>query len=287
MGYGLSDEVWSAIRGMGVGATPDINKGSKQLFAPLIERGEGVRETFDVAYGPHPRQKLDVYRGDEEGCPVVIYIPGGGFLAGDKRQDETYFANVGRFFAARGAVGITANYRLAPEFKWPSAAQDVGAVVAWARANAAAHGGDPERVVLFGHSAGAAHVASYLFDPDLRGFEHVRGAALASGVYALRASELRPNVVSYFGDDESTFERRSALTHVAASRGPLMLAVAEYDPPELAVPTFELAAALTRRDGHPPPIMRLDGHNHFSAICSIGTADERLSGALLSFVINA
>lgn len=285
MKHGVEDSVWRAIAEMGPGAEPAINKASKALFAPLLESGEGVRANLDIAYGDHARQTLDIYGGgDLRGAPVVVYVPGGGFTGGDKRQDDSFFGNVGRFFARRGMLGVTMNYRLAPEHKWPTAARDIESVMGWIKANAASFGGDPSRIVLFGHSAGAAHAGSYLFDPDIAGHRSVRAAVLASGVYVLRAGEVRPNVADYFGADEATFERRSALSHVAQSAVPVFLSVAEFDPVPLATPTFELAAAITRRDGRPPEFLRVDGHNHFSYISSIGSPDDRFSGRLLEFV---
>lgn len=284
----MPSDVRDALRAMGAGAQPEINKGTKALYRPLVEGGEGVSETRDVAYGKHPRQRLDIYApATAADAPVVVYVPGGGFTGGDKRQDEVFFGNVGRFFAKRGVVAILANYRLAPEFTWPSAAVDIESVVAWAKTHAARFGGDPVRLALFGHSAGAAHVASYLFDPELSGHSAVTAAVLSSGLYVLRQAEMRAKVAQYFGEDVSTFERRSAVSHVKGTKVPILLTVAEFDPPPLATPTFELASALTRRDGHPPPLLRLDGHNHYSCVCSFGTADDRYSSRVLDFVISA
>ncbi len=283
--HGVSEEVWEAIREMGPGAEPVINKASKAMFAPLLESSDGVIESLDRSYGAHERHRLDIYhKAGLVDAPVVLYVPGGGFTGGDKRQDATFFGNVGRFFAKRGMIGVTMNYRLAPEFAWPSAAQDINSAVQWIKANIATYGGNPDRLFLFGHSAGAAHAATYLFDPDIRGADNVRAAALASGLYVLRAADMRPNVAQYFGSDEETFDRRSALSHVMHTTLPVFLSVAEYDPVALATPTFELAAALTRRDGRPPPIVRVDGHNHFSYISAIGSPDGRYAEQLLAFV---
>jgi acetyl esterase/lipase len=155
------------------------------------------------------------------------------------------------------------------------------------QAHVARFGGDATRLSMFGHSAGASHVATYLFDPDMRGHELMSAAVLSSGLYVLRKSEMRANVAQYFGEDESIFARRSALSHVSGTKIPVFLTVAEYDPPPLATPTFELAMALTQRDGHPPPLLRLDGHNHYSCICSIGTEDERYSARAWEFIRTA
>lgn len=287
--HGVSEEIWKSIREMGPGAEPAINKASKAMFAPLLESSDGVKGALDQQYGDHERHKLDVYYkpGGAHApvvLPVVLYVPGGGFTGGDKRQDDTFFGNVGRFFANRDIVGVTMNYRLAPDFAWPAAAQDIKSAVQWIKANIATFGGDPSRLFLFGHSAGAAHAATYLFDPDIRGADDVRAAALASGLYVLRAADMRPNVAQYFGSSEETFHRRSALSHVEQTTVPVFLSVAEYDSVPLATPTFELAAALTRRDGRPPPIMRVDDHNHFSYISGIGSPDGRYGDRLLAFV---
>ena len=281
----MPEEIRRAIRDMGPGATLEMNLRSKAMFAPLIEPVEGVVEHLDQAYGDHPRQQFDVYaRPGLKGAPIVIYIPGGGFSGGDKRQDGAFFGNLGRFFASKGLVCVTANYRLSPEVSWPAGSEDLAKLVTHMKANAARFGGDARRIVIFGHSAGAAHVASYVFDPDLRGHEAVAGVVLSSGLYVLRTQELRPNVALYFGEDESTFERRSALSHVAGTKVPVLLSVAEFDPVSLATPTFEMAIALTKRDGNPPPLLRLDDHTHFSCMCGIGTKDERFSQSLLAFI---
>ncbi len=281
----MPQEIRRALKEMGPGATLEMNRSSKAMFAPLIEPVSGVIEHLDQPYGEHPRQQYDVYTTPGlKGAPIVIYIPGGGFSGGDKRQDGAFFSNLGRFFASKGILCITANYRLSPEVSWPAGSEDLGRLVTHVKGKAASFGGDANRIVIFGHSAGAAHVASYVFDPDLKGHEQVAGAVLSSGLYVLRTEELRPNVALYFGEDEATFARRSALSHVPGTKVPVLLTVAEFDPVSLATPAFEMAIALTKRDGNPPPFLRLDDHNHFSCICGIGTKDERFSGPLLDFI---
>ena len=130
------------------------------------------------------RHKLDVYHvAGSKAAGIVIYVPGGGFTGGDKAS----FANIGSYFARRGLLGIAMNYRLAPEVAWPAGAQDIAAAVAWAKANAGDYGADASRIVVFGHSAGASHCASFLFDPEIRGHEKVAGGVLVSGAsYVLR-----------------------------------------------------------------------------------------------------
>src|SRR5262249_57435317 len=86
---------------------------------------------------------------------------------GDKNADGVFYGNLGHYFAGHGILTVVANYRLAPAHPWPAGSQDVASAVAWVRANAKAYGGNPERIILFGQSAGATHSAGYLFFTSL------------------------------------------------------------------------------------------------------------------------
>src|SRR5262245_43331740 len=133
-------------------------------FQPILKAApkDGVVVSKNIAYGEDPKQILDVHQpqGARE-APVVIFIHGGAYVRGDKDLYGEMYGNIATWFARQGALGINATYRLAPGTKWPSAADDVRAMVKWAKENAARFGGDPNRVYLVGHSAGATHVASY------------------------------------------------------------------------------------------------------------------------------
>lgn len=279
----IQDHIAKAIAAMPPGIDPELSIQTRELYAPLHAAiQEGVTLEADLAYGSHARQVLDVrhipgrsYDG------VVIYVPGGGFSGGDKRA----FGNVASTFVKAGLLGVTMNYRLLPDFRWPSGAEDVASAVRWVKANAARYQADPSRIVLFGHSAGASHVATYLFDPDIRGGETAAGAVLVSGSsYVLRKTHMRGNVLDYFGADESQYGRRSVVNHVPGTRVPVLLACAERDPGFLVTPSLELALALTARDGKSPPLRVLEGHNHFSPPSSLGTDDDELGGAILRFI---
>ena len=171
------------IPSLGQNAAPENSAKVRELYAPLLSGVmNGVTSKLDQAYGDHARQKLDVYfEGKGSGKPVFIYIPGGGFVGGDKRSDDLYYGNIGACAARAGMVCVIANYRLAPDFKWPLASKDIESAVNWTRAHAKEFGGDPDKIVIMGHSAGAAHVATYLFDPDIRGGDVVKGGLLSIG----------------------------------------------------------------------------------------------------------
>ena len=161
-------------------------------------------------------------------------------------------------------------------------------MVAWARANAKKFGGDPDRIVIYGQSAGSTHAAAYLFDPQFHpaGGTGIKAAILMSGPYKL-AGELRAGLLAYFGPEPSTYAARSPLTHAAKPGGekmPMLLSVAEYDPGYLVTPTYELAAALTQRDGKSPQFAYFAGHNHVSTVMSFGTVQDDVGATIRGFI---
>jgi triacylglycerol lipase len=246
----------------------------------------GTEVERDIAYGPDPRHRLDCYRPAGAAQGVLVYIPGGGFVGGDK-DDGTFHGNIGRYFARHGLLTVIANYRLAPTHLWPSGAEDVAAAVAWARQHARERGADPSRLFLYGQSAGASHAASYLFDAAFHPAEGcgVTAAVLMSGVYRL-GPDSPPPVKLYYGADPATFARRAPISHVATSRVPLLLSVAEYDPAFLSAPTYDLAREVTLRDGKSPRFAYLAGHNHVSTVMSLGTVQDDVGAAVRGFIAN-
>ncbi|QLC25909.1 alpha/beta hydrolase [Parasphingopyxis algicola] len=132
------------------------------LFNRLVPKDAGSeRIGQDIAFGDAARQRLDIYapeeRGGDAALPVIVFIHGGGWRAGDKAGYE--FA--GRALAARGFVTVVPNYRLSPDVHFPAFVEDGAAALRWVRANIAERGGDPDRIVMVGHSAGA-HIAAML-----------------------------------------------------------------------------------------------------------------------------
>jgi len=118
--------------------------------------------TAGLAYGAHPRQRLDVYQppGDVRGAPMVVFFYGGSWSSGD-RADYRF---VGEALAAQGVVTVVADYRLSPEFRYPAFVQDSARAVRWAFEHAGQYGADPARVFVMGHSAGAYNAAMVALD---------------------------------------------------------------------------------------------------------------------------
>jgi acetyl esterase/lipase len=271
-----------AISAMGRILGPEVLASVQNLFrveqdALAAARGVSVA---DAAYGDHPRQMLDLYLPDDGGpAPVLLFVHGGGFIRGDKHAaDHPYNAHVGRWAAAGGMVGAVMNYRLAPDAMWPAGGEDVIAAIEWVRANVAAHGGDPARIVVMGTSAGAVHVATAVrLRPDLP----VRAAVLLSGLYGFTPLDARDTL--YYGDAD-LYPDRMPREAVVETGVPLFVACAEFDPPRFQAETLGLLAARLDRHGAMPRGYIAGGHNHYSMACHIGTADTRLSDEIRSFV---
>ena len=130
-----------------------------------LVRSDTYRPTLDVAYGPSPRQKLDIYTPAStppaSGWPVVVFFYGGNWVSGD-RGDYKF---VGEALASRGVMAIVADYRLYPEVTYPVFLEDCAKAMAWGLEHAQALGGDPKRVFVMGHSAGGYNAAMLALDP--------------------------------------------------------------------------------------------------------------------------
>jgi acetyl esterase/lipase len=125
----------------------------------------GSTVTEGVAYGARARQKLDVYTptsaAPPTGWPTVVFFYGGSWNTGE-RADYRFVAAA---LAARGMLTLVADYRLYPEVRYPDFLGDSALALAHGLAQAARLGGDPKRVFVMGHSAGAYNAAMLALDP--------------------------------------------------------------------------------------------------------------------------
>jgi acetyl esterase/lipase len=263
------------------------------IYLPLLRRSpkDGVAVTKDLAYGDHPRHRLDVYRPDGiSNAPVFIYVHGGGYSSGERDIDDEIYGNVLYYFSRQGMLGINATYRLAPDAEWPSGGEDMRALIGWVKAHAAEWGGDPDRIFMMGHSAGATHVATYAFDRRFQpaGGHGLAGIVLVSGRYTIKDRPDDPSfdgIRAYFGDDPAGYATRSIVSHVPGSDIAALLVMAEYDQRNLVETTGELFVALCERDdGRCPRLLQLKYHNHMSEIAHLNTADDQLGREVMEFI---
>ncbi len=289
---GPPPDIEARIRSLG--AVLDM-AATQQIYSALspLPPSPDIEIVRDLVYGSDERQCLDLYRAPRQRKqrPVLLVFHGGGFIRGDKRERE----NAGLYFANQGYLTLVPNYRLAPRHRWPAGAEDVMSALAWARANATAHGGDPHRIWLLGESAGAAHVAAATL---LKRFHSppglgIAGAVLISGVYNVQLELLArrqfgvvspdPRNEAYFGSDFSLYPSMSVAAHIDSDPFPILITFAELDLIGMQVQAGELFAKLVNR-GFSPAIQLIRHHNHLTQVYSVNTGDESLTAPVLKFL---
>lgn len=140
------------LKMLAVAAMAWLASGCERAVFAVANRGLPPPES-SVAFAPDVGLSLDVYRPARGGgaAPVVVFFYGGAWQRGAREQ----YRFVGRRLAQNGVLAIVADYRTWPRAGFPAFVDDAARAVAWTKANAAAHGGDPSRVFVAGHSAGA------------------------------------------------------------------------------------------------------------------------------------
>lgn len=274
----------AAIEAMGTELGPQIVEQVRALFDGE-QRELAARVPVlaaDCIYGPDQRHRLDLYRLRDSGkLPIVLFVHGGGFRLGDKGDAGSWQnAAVARTMAEAGFLGVAMNYRLLPHSRWPDGGTDVALAVDWLRAHAHDYGGNPQRIVVIGTSAGAVHIATALkLRPDLA----VAGIVLLSGLYGY--TELDAKDEPYYGPN-ADYAGKMPREAVAATAIPLLVGCAQFDPPRFQAEFLGLVRERLERHGSLPRAVVLSGHNHYSMAMHIGTSDRRLTDEIVTFVRN-
>jgi acetyl esterase/lipase len=279
-----------AVKIAALGRVVDAEATGK-IYTPLQEHEPyaGIKVVRDVKYGLDERNTIDVFaaEGGGDARPVFMFMHGGRYTRGDKhRPGSPFYDNVLLFAARHGMVGVNLEYRLAPKDPWPAADEDIGRAIRFLKDNVASYGGNPSRIFLMGHSAGAAHVATYVAHKEFHGANGsgLVGAILSSGTYDQSKAEPTEERIAYFGADRSLWPSRSALPHLADSDLPFMISSAELDPPPIAAQFELLKEAMCRSEHGCVRSIVLPKHSHMSESYSINTADTQLSDQILEFI---
>ncbi|MDG1996104.1 MAG: alpha/beta hydrolase [Emcibacteraceae bacterium] len=263
---------------------------SVERWQPLWQTADNsnIKVTYDVKYGPGDKQGFDIYEpieAPELPSPVIVFLHGGSFVAGDKSQ----YANVGYHFANKGITTVVMTYRLAPEFKWPTGTLDLALQLKWIRDHSdQLISADTSQIFLFGHSAGAQHVASYIFEEEYQiKNDGVAGAILASGsVYdtTILNGDADPQYYDYFGKDPSKYDERSILKKLDGRKVPVFITYAEYDKGNFQYQASKIIPALFARDGEMPAVKQIMDHNHLSEVFHFNTGEENFSDDIVKFI---
>lgn len=274
------------------GKSIDVVK-SLARWQPLWEAADNsnVKVTRNLKYGPDKKQGFDLYEpmvAPNTPSPIIVFLHGGSFVAGDKAM----YANVGYHFAKLGITSIIMTYRLAPEFQWPTGTLDLALQLEWIRDQAGQlKFADTSKVFLFGHSAGAQHVASYIFEEKYQiKDDGVSGAILASGsVYdtSILNDDADPQYYDYFGRDAVKYEERSILDDLDGRKVPIFVSYAQYDKDNFQYQAAKIINTLFMRDNEMPTVRQLTDHNHLSEVFHFNTGENGFSDQIIKFINSA
>ena len=209
-------------------ASPALNPDMRTLLficliSPVLTFAGTVK--FDISYGDDPLQKLDVYLPDQPvKAPVMVYIHGGGWMKGDKKAVGENPA----FFNGKGWIFVSINYRLLPEGRHPENVNDVALAIAKIHDRAPEEGGDPEKIFVMGHSAGA-HLAALVATDPRPLVKAGKSLGILKGTIALDTNAYDiPRLIAelpaelyteVFGSDAAEQKDASPQFHVAVDKG--------------------------------------------------------------------
>jgi len=234
--------------------------------------------SFDVPYGVHHGERLDVFPAANPGpAPVHVFIHGGYW----QRMDKADFCFVVRAPRPAGALTVVLNYGLVPSVDLDEVVRQCRAAVAWIHRHARRWGGDPGRITVSGHSAGG-HLVAMLLATDWTALgapgDAVKAGCAISGLY-----DLEPIRLCYLNEVLALtpeVARRNSPVHLApASRAPLILAVGAAEGAEYHRQSTDLAAAWRPR-GVSVEVMDLEGHDHFSIVAELQSPFSPLARAI-------
>lgn len=275
------------------------------LVGPAAWAGEpNVQRNIAYAEPAHGRQVLDVYAPRAgKNLPVVVWIHGGGWQTGDKSEVQLK----PQAFTDSGFVFVAPNYRLLPAVDMGTIVRDVAKAVGWVHSHIASHGGDPNRLIVMGHSAGAQLAALLCTDGRYLQAEGVPLAAVKGCVPVDGDTYDVPAIIATaearwqahglpmakfghrekFGNDPVKHREFSAVTHAAMGKGIppfLILHVAEH--PDVSAQAQRLGTAL-KAAGVPVTVFgaRETTHNRINA--DLGRPDDPATKAVFQFLAGA
>lgn len=184
----------------------------------------------DISYGEDKKQRLDVYLPEHrKNRPIIVMVHGGAWKMGDKRSDNVVQNKMNRW-VSKGMIFISVNYRLVPKVTPQQQAEDVASALAYVESHAREWGGDPQKIILMGHSAGAHLVSLISADPRKYfslGLKPWRGTvSLDTATMDLVQTMERNHYDFYddvFGRDKKDWIKNSPLYQLERSAPPMLL----------------------------------------------------------------
>ena len=254
------------------------------IVGDILARSAAARENLakaaDIAYGAGPSETVDLFFPAERrpGMPVHMFIHGGYWRMFSKRD----YSCIADTVTSAGAIAVIVDYALMPAVRMATVVDQVRRARDWVVANIAGHGGDPRRLTVSGHSAGA-HLASFLFTRD-QAPSHIRTALLLGGLYELeplRASFLQAEIG--LTDAEVSAFTPMSHDHDPAARVTILVGADETSPFHRQADDF---ATRLRSQELDVSLATLPGRNHMDSVRDLAIAGseagKRLTGLLQS-----
>lgn len=275
------------------------------VILACVDHARAQRVVRDIPYGTaHQRQVLDVHAPDgAKNLPVVFWIHGGGWQSGDK----SLVARKPKAFMDAGFVFVSINHRLLPTVDMGTLTRDVASALGWVHRNIAAHGGDPDRLLVMGHSSGGQLAALMCTDDRYAKAEglslrSIKGCAPVDAdtfdiPAIIEVAETRARVHQLplptfghrqkFGNDPAKHRDFSPVTHVARDKGiPPFLILHIAGHPDTTAQARRMAAVL-QAAGVPAKVVAGREATHASINDNIGAPDDPVTKEVFAFVAEA
>lgn len=254
----------------------------------LLNGGDGaIRLMAAERYGKDPAQKLEMFvpQGAKGTLPIVVFIHGGGWSSGDPHD----YRFIARTLCAQGYAVVLAGYRLYPQAKYPAMLEDGAAALRWVQDNAAKLGGDPARIALMGHSAGAYNVVMLSLDPQWLkavGLDTgvIRGTVSLAGPFDFLPFDT-PATIHSFGDAPDP-SMTQPVNFARKDAPPLLLVTGDADTRVKPRNSKALARRMAEAGAPTEPVM-LQGVSHEGIIMMFArpfSRDARALDAVLPFL---
>jgi acetyl esterase/lipase len=236
---------------------------------------------------PNDLDKLDLYLPQgRSGMPVIVWIHGGALTQDDKNLEVA----TGRRFAQAGIATATVNYRLSPAVSHPAHVQDAAASFAWVKRHIAEYGGDPDRIFLVGHSAGAYLAALLVTDErflNAQGLSarDVRGVVPISAFFWVEREGVAPDrPKSVWGTDPKVWMDASPSHHLRANLPPTLIIYADGDEPWRRQQNVDMAQAMEAAGSAPVDVVRIADRSHMSIWQKLGQEGDPTAERVIAFV---
>ncbi len=250
----------------------------------------GYQLTAGIGYGSLPRQKLDVYVPKKSGSevtkllPIVVFFYGGSWDSGNKGS----YKFIGEAMTSQGFIAIIPDYRVYPDVLFPGFMQDPAKAAKWAKTHAAEFGGDPDRIFLAGHSAGAHIAAMLTLDDEFLKVEYSKPGDFAGMIGLAGPYDFLPlkseRLKTIFGPEEQRYNSQP-INFVTGKNPPMLLLVGTKDDTVWPKNTYNLAAKI-KAAGGPVEVAEFEGYSHIDMAARLARPlrNERLLNTITSFV---